>query len=125
MINIIVLILLAHFVADFVCQSQKMASNKSKNIYWLLTHILVYTFVLFLFSTYVFAYFEYNVLYWWLWTLANGVLHFIVDYFTSKLNTYLWNKKEVHWFFVSIGFDQFIHYICLLLTYQYLILQHI
>ena len=47
--------------------------------------------------------------------LAVGAIHIIVDYFTSRLNKKLWVEKKVHWFFVSLGFDQFIH--CATLIY--------
>ena len=71
------------------------------------------------------------------------ICHTITDYFTSRLNSKLWAKatywgsdemkrlypidcpenkhgKYVHNFFVSIGFDQVLHYIQLFLTYSLL-----
>jgi hypothetical protein len=63
-------------------------------------------------------------------TLPAGVLslfvwitflsHTIQDYFTSRLNSRLWAKGDTHNFFVSIGWDQVLHYTQLLLTYYYL-----
>jgi hypothetical protein len=48
------------------------------------------------------------------------VAHTATDYVTSRINARLWEEKKVHWFFVSIGFDQFLHYTQLLLTYHLL-----
>jgi hypothetical protein len=49
------------------------------------------------------------------------IFHTITDYFTSRLNSKLWKKGDVHNFFVSIGFDQVLHYVQLFLTYKLLI----
>lgn len=118
---IIIVILFIHWVADFVCQSDWQAQNKSKRMDALLLHTLIYSFI---------------TAVWWLillpsrhgvidtigitytWTL---ITHTITDYFTSRLNSKLWTEKKVHWFFVSVGFDQFIHFTTLILTYSYLI----
>ena len=73
------------------------------------------------------------------------IFHTLTDFLTSKLNTKLWNKveqnkelldndnegynveyfkekigKSIHNFFVSIGFDQYLHYIQIFLTYYIL-----
>jgi hypothetical protein len=55
--------------------------------------------------------------YFWLITF---VCHTITDYFTSRLNSRLWAKGDVHNFFVSIGFDQVLHYVQLFTTYYLL-----
>jgi hypothetical protein len=53
-------------------------------------------------------------------TLITFITHFITDYFTSKWTSRLWEKKEVHNFFVVIGLDQLIHSITLIFTFYYL-----
>lgn len=42
-IKIIILILFIHWIADFWCQTDKMAVNKSKSWTYLLQHTLIYT----------------------------------------------------------------------------------
>ena len=49
----------------------------------------------------------------WLFGLIQFITHTIVDYITSRINKKLWESKQVHNFFVMIGFDQFIHYVIL------------
>lgn len=44
------------------------------------------------------------------------ITHTITDYFTSKINAYLWANKMEHTFWSSIGFDQFLHHLQLILT---------
>lgn len=135
MTNILVCLLIVHWVADFILQSDYMALNKSKNWEALILHCLVYAgpfmpvllvlgqgikaaacFMIFLFVT-----------------------HFWVDAITSRITSKLWFFKRTdrlwvtyeavykdedfdfsdelwlfeggnrHWFFVVIGLDQLIH----------------
>jgi hypothetical protein len=117
-------LLAVHFVADFVFQSDAMATKKSREWQWLTLHVLVYT------ATFAV----------WLWTLPapgwNGVLflaatfgtHFVTDAITSRITSRLWFFRQIdtaghsppsfwfevipgrrHWFFVMIGADQLIH----------------
>lgn len=119
MISLIILILFAHWVADFVFQSQQTASNKYNNIYVLIRHITVYTTVLFSILC-ISKLFGININSEKLIQLCvlNGLLHFVVDFFTSKLTHYLYSKNKIHEFFVVIGFDQFLHCSCLLVTFR-------
>lgn len=102
----IIAVLWIHWIADFIFQTDKMAMNKSTSVKWLTSHVSVYTLPLFLFG-YKFA-------------LVNGILHFIVDFCTSRATSYLWKKGDRHNFFVVIGLDQAIHMTCLVLGLVYL-----
>lgn len=117
-------ILLVHWFADFVCQTDEQAVGKSKNKLLLLEHTLSYTLVLMI------AYFIYVLIY--LNQIVNPIVNYVVaviitlfchtitDFYTSKLNAKLWNSNKRHLFFVSIGFDQILHYIQLFMTFYYL-----
>ena len=118
-IYIIIGILFFHWLADFVFQGDEMAKNKSKNIKWLLYHILIYYLIMLVFTLFIMV--NYYGIFSFIWVLINTFLHFIIDYITSKINKYLWNNKMIHEFFVSIGFDQFLHITFLLFIYYILI----
>lgn len=102
----ITLLLLAHFVGDFVLQSDWMAQGKSvrygfnKNM---AVHIGIVTACLLPFGI-VFA-------------LVNGVIHWALDAISSQMTRYYWRKDERHNFFVVIGADQMLHYLTLFYTY--------
>lgn len=110
----VLMILLIHWIADFLCQTDKMAQGKSKNWNDLLEHTSVYSLIWLMPSILLFE--KLGLVFVGITFLA----HTLTDYFTSRLNTKLWSEKKIHWFFVSIGFDQFLHFTQLFLTYYLL-----
>ena len=138
--SVIYVLLVAHFVGDFLCQSDWMALNKSKSWWALTMHVGVYTSMLMLAMGY--AQQEFWSLAPWLWLAVNALAHFAQDAITSRINARLWfirwhqwgtlvqpvggggtryvNTAEVlptrHWFFVGIGADQLLHYVTLFVT---------
>ena len=112
-------IIFIHWIADFVMQSDYQAKNKSKSNKALTAHILTYSGV-WLLAMFGLFFITGNIYMLVLFPLITFVAHWITDYFTSRLNTKLWSEGKVHWFFVSIGFDQILHYVQLFLTYYLL-----
>ncbi len=121
-------ILIIHWIGDFVLQTDKQAKGKSKNLSVLLWHTLNYSYLWFCMGI-IFIACKSNMFVdmdWYkdwsltLFVLITFICHTITDYFTSRLNSKLWAKGDVHNFFVSIGFDQMLHYIQLFATYYYL-----
>jgi len=118
----IILIFLTHWLSDFICQTHEMSIKKSKSLLWLSYHVVVYSSVTTLcwmvffgrdfnsFTTTTLLIFSITFL-----------THWFTDLFTSRWTSKLWEKKDVHNFFVVIGFDQLIHATTLLITYNYLI----
>lgn len=121
------IIIFIHWVADFVLQTDWQAQNKSKNNYALLSHTSNYSLVWLLPMCLVFGKMKEGATTEWIvWTtlyfsMITLVAHTITDYFTSRLNSKLWSAGKVHYFFVSVGFDQVLHYGQLFLTYYFLI----
>lgn len=114
--TIILLYLLVHWYADFVCQTDKQAKNKSTSIKWLLKHTSIYGLIITIFTYILYLNNSFGAQYLYLpliFGLIQFVTHTLVDYITSKINSYLWKNGQVHEFFVMIGFDQFIHYVIL------------
>ena len=95
--TLIYVLLVAHFVGDFLCQSDWMALNKSKGWNALGLHVSVYTLVLLAFAVgYVAvsdvepvdrirAYFGALAFVGW-----NAAAHFVQDAITSRINARLW-----------------------------------
>ena len=124
-------IIFIHWIADFVFQTHEQAVNKSTNNWYLTKHVFTYTatwFVVIGLIVILYNHFDielvrglnnYPQLLWFI--PITFVSHWITDYYTSRLNSYLWKKGDVHNFFVSVGFDQILHYVQLFLTLYFLL----
>lgn len=117
-------LLFLHFIGDFLLQSDWMALNKSKRFDALAIHCLVYSacFIPFL---------------GWRFATVTFLVHLLTDALTSQATSKLWFFDQMeqigggplwrvrprlerrHWFFVMIGFDQFLHFTQLILTARY------
>lgn len=110
----IIYIAFLHFLGDFVLQSDAMAKSKSKHFDLLFAHTLTY-------ST-VFAFGLIPVL-----GLNNAAgffcitlfIHTATDFVTSRINAKYFGI-EWHKFFLCVGFDQFLHFAQLVLTFYLL-----
>jgi hypothetical protein len=105
-------------MADFVLQTEWQAINKWNNNLALISHTTNYSTCWLPLIVIIQCIHTHPNLVWFL--PITFVSHTITDYFTSKLNHKLWEKKKVYSFFVSIGFDQFLHIVQLVLTYYFL-----
>lgn len=124
-----IILVILHFIGDFFFQNDTMAINKSKSAGWLTIHVLIYTLILFIGALSFIDFCDFDALIGF--ALINFFLHWVTDFFTSRLTSYLYMRGEKdpkemfllnswrHWFFTAIGFDQVIHYTCLFLTYQH------
>lgn len=101
-------LLLVHWLADFICQTDWMAKNKSSDTQALTAHVLLYTFILLLCGLPLF--FGMTA---FLWAAVNGCAHWLTDFVTSKITKKLWEQQRVHDFFVVVGLDQVLHYVVL------------
>lgn len=122
MLVTIIIILFAHFLADFLFQNSWMAKNKSSNNFPLSAHILVYSGILLIPSFFIFD----NPVNAWYFTIINAFLHYCVDYWTSKLSSYCYKNNYMGTnylpnisFWTVIGFDQFLHSSMLISTLFY------
>jgi len=114
--------LFIHWIADFVLQTETEAKNKSKNFKYLLLHTFSYTLIWFVFCLiYVGVTGNERMLFF---VPITFFTHTFIDYYTSKVNTLLAQEakktNKYHNFFVSIGFDQWLHFAQLILTFTIL-----
>lgn len=117
-LSLVIVLLVAHFVGDFICQSDWMALNKSKQWDALLAHVLVYAGALLATLGVSFALIGSGPTAGavFVWLVVNSAAHFVQDAITSRINARLWQANERHWFFVGIGADQLLHYVTLIVT---------
>src|SRR5690606_4560661 len=116
-INLIIYILLIHFLADFGLQTHKQATKKGDTNKWLAYHVGVYSLI------------------WWIafWVITRDFLnslffagitfctHFVTDYITARIGKPFWKNNDFHNGFVVVGFDQVLHYIQLIVTFNFLL----
>jgi len=107
---IFLFLLFGHWIADFLCQNNWMALNKSEKVFPLFIHCFLYSLVMLPF----FLFIEINLI------KIFGILfisHLFIDFVSSKITSYLWNKKKIRMFFNIIGLDQFLHISIIFLIY--------
>ncbi|SHG85020.1 DUF3307 domain-containing protein [Flagellimonas flava] len=109
---IFAVLLVAHWVGDFLLQSSKMATEKSFSLKWLSIHVLVYSLTIGAFSLFVFPLMLVTQ-----YILINGALHWVTDFFTSKMAARHQGNPRI--FYPVLGFDQMVHALCLYVTYIY------
>lgn len=118
--QIVVSLLLAHYVGDFILQSDKVAVQKSRSWGALTQHVALYS-GCFVWMGLTFA-------------LVTFVCHFLVDAATSRVGAKLFYFERrdfvgADWYYVAekrrpfwllIGFDQWIHYTQLVMLADWL-----
>ena len=112
-LTVALLIVWAHWIGDFILQSDWHSKNKSKSNFVLAQHVLLYSIP--------FACLGFFIPVSVAWIAINAVGHFATDFVTSRATSKLWDNKEVHWFFVVIGLDQAIHFTTLFISYSLLL----
>ena len=115
--GLLTIVLLLHFVGDFVLQTRWMAENKSRSFTALTVHVLTYGATLWV-GLVVAQRPLLDVTYY---AGSNFAIHFAVDAVTSRITTYWWKKQNLYAFFTTIGFDQFLHAVTLLWTARMLL----
>ena len=125
------IIIVIHFIADFICQDEKWAVGKSSSIESLLKHTGMYSLIWWICGLVYLAIlgntFPITVSLFPLFcfVLITFLAHTITDYFTSKQTSKLYAKGKFGssipnlGFFSMIGFDQVLHYAQLFLTYHF------
>lgn len=106
----ILAVIIAHWMADFVAQTSEMATRKSSSWFWLTFHVVTYMVTLGLALLILWG--HVNLF----WILLNGLLHWLTDSVTSRITSRLWQQGRHREFFVVVGLDQVIHYVCLFVT---------
>lgn len=130
----LVYLLFLHFLADFILQPREMGRQKSEKFKYLFQHLLIQFFVFF-FGLMVIMPDTYM-----LFALGNALVHGLIDWNIwnlYKLSVWkrrrsdielvgreqlkkTWKYWDDHWFYVTIGLDQFLHAATIVVLYVYL-----
>lgn len=116
---IIIGILFLHWIFDFVFQKDEDARNKCNSMKHLLSHTKTYSLCWFI-PICIYGAIVGSGMKILLFIPITFLFHTITDYYTSRLNRKLYDQAKIHEFFVGIGFDQWLHYLQLLLTFYIL-----
>lgn len=115
-IEIIVAVLILHYIGDFVLQNELIAINKSSDNLTLLAHVTIYIIALTPLSIFLTPINAAAFL------ASNYMLHYITDYCTSRVTKFLFKTERYYTdipnlgAFSIIGFDQLLHMLSLFLT---------
>ena len=130
----IILILIGHYIADFIFQTEKLALGKSTSKSLLFEHSLIYS-IFMTFTIIAVIIVEIGILsvhfyglFLILFFVITLILHFAVDFVSSKITKKLFEKRILYTEFPNfgafsiIGLDQLIHCVLLFLTYYLLLI---
>jgi len=135
----LICLFITHFISDFFFQSRNMGKKKSKEILYLILHgnILFFAFIL---CSFIFI--EYNIAA--MISLSLVIIHCLQDWYIWRIYQYYvlvklqnenlgcTNKElkeyinsedykywEDYWFYVTLGLDQLLHFITIILICIY------
>lgn len=119
---IFIFIVITHYIADFIFQDEKWAVGKSKSFSSLVQHTTMYS-IIWVFPVHIISEDFFKSL---VFVLITFIAHTITDYFTSKIvskrfsDEYYGSPIPNLGAFSIIGFDQVLHYIQLIITWNWL-----
>lgn len=119
----LITLMFAHWVSDFIMQNDWMARNKSNSLTPLATHILVYTITFTIITTSVGCILRMDPYTLIAFGITNGIIHFAIDFFTSKLSSAAHNAGRIggsipnFGMFTVIGADQMLHFITMFILF--------
>ncbi len=108
----IIMIIFLHILGDSVLLGQKLRKQKIDNIFYLFKHIGIYSLVFIIFTPVLLNISIITALYY---CLINAVLHFIVDFYFTKIKKIFWDKGDYK-YVASFSIAEHVLHISILLT---------
>lgn len=116
--NLFIIILIVHFLADFALQTHEQSQGKSEGSQpwnkWLFYHVATYSMIWFI----VCLGLGLTLLKAFTFFAITGLLHYQTDWITARIGKPFWEKQDFHNGFVVVGFDQVLHYLQLYYTFK-------
>lgn len=114
----IITFVFCHWFFDFFLQTEEQAKGKSTDNVALLEHVRTYWWGLVCMVLLNYPKFHnWSIFYF---VAINAVAHFFTDWVTSRATSLLYKEERYHDFFVTVGADQFLHYVTLFGTFVWL-----
>ena len=111
----ILILILMHAVGDFFLQGKNLSKVKALKLPYLLEHAGIYTLLFITLSPFLLGL---TIVQGLIFSVANGTLHLIIDYFTGKFKTKYYEVDESK-YITTIGIDHTIHLVLLIGSYMY------
>ena len=111
----IIIILLMHVIADFFLQGSKLSKLKALKLPYLFEHVGIYTAFFAVLSPLLLGL---TIVQGLIFSLINGVFHFVIDYFTGKYKTLYFETNESR-YLATVGLDHTLHLVILIVSYVY------
>lgn len=111
----LLIVLVLHWLFDFVFQSRKIANEKWHDLKALTDHASIYGLGL-LCMAFPLNWFINDSVQLGVFVFTNGLSHLMIDYLTSKATHVLSVEKLEKQFWCTIGFDQLLHLSILVIT---------
>ena len=105
-----------HAVGDFFLQGKNLSKLKALKLPYLFEHVGIYTLLFLILSPLLLGL---TIIQGVIFSLINGVLHLVVDFFTGKFKAKYFETNESK-YLATVGADHTIHLLILLSTYIYL-----
>jgi len=113
MIRNLVIIFVMHFVAGYFLQTKKISKLKRDKKRYLFLHVGYYTLFFIVFSPLLL---DLTFLQGVVFSLFNGILHLIIDYYTGQLKKKYHENEELKYKF-TVGIDYTLHLSILMVSY--------
>lgn len=118
----LITLLIAHWIGDALFQYKKLATEKYRDMWALIAHVMIYTVVMLWTGVLL----EISIPKLQVFLLITFFTHLVIDFITSKITHYLYEKGIYYTqplnmgFFSIIVLDQMLHITQLILTYQWI-----
>ena len=109
----IIILILIHLVGDFFFQGNKLSKLKSFKMPYLLEHVGIYTAIFIILSPLILGL---TFLQGLAFSLLNGSLHLVIDYFTGKYKQKFISTNQSK-YIAAIVIDNTLHIVILIVSY--------
>ena len=116
----IIYLIFVHLLSDVVLQGSKMDELKHRRLLYLLIHGGIYTLVLVV-ATQFSLLVGLSPILALKFAVFNGLMHFVVDFFTGGWKETAWCKKSNNNFLIITIVDHFVHLAILFVSYDYML----